>query len=72
MVNPTVEFAEYLGLNINPFSVPPVLTYLKNRDNLIAQDNDGYWHLTKLGQKAYRLMGLALENWDTIEGKSKA
>lgn len=56
LVKPVVELSARYGIKLNPFSVPPKLSELKNKDGLVKLGEDGYWTLTEDGQKAYDLL----------------
>lgn len=66
-IMPLVEMANKMGIELNPFSIPPKLSELKNRDKLLKQDNHGFWHLTSLGRKSYRIMVLIMKNWNEFD-----
>lgn len=63
-IMPLIEMANGMGIELNPFSVPPKLSELKNHDKMLKQDNEGYWNLTDLGKKSYRIMQFLMKNWD--------
>ena len=56
LVDPVVEMAEEFGMDVNRFTIPPQLSFLKNMDKIVEQDEDGFWYLNSLGLKAYKLL----------------
>ncbi|MDD5502260.1 MAG: hypothetical protein PHH26_02220 [Candidatus Thermoplasmatota archaeon] len=62
LITPIVKGCEQLGVMLNPFSLPPKLSELKNHDGLVEQSKNGYWRLTKSGKMAYSLFVHIAEN----------
>lgn len=60
LVDPVVEMAEEFGMKFNHFTIPPQLSFLKNTDRVLEQDENGFWRLNNIGLKAYKILEYSL------------